>query len=95
MLKKISKKLLQILSISTIIIVSNSCSGFGRKEPKAIENYCHQYLALKESEEIKKDILTISNQLFEYIAVNEMTFNCVCLAKNQVACFEDYNKMKV
>ena len=74
-------------AIMLMIIITGlcGCNLFTKKEIKHIyiNNYCQKHIALSQHDNIKKDINIISNELFQYIKINETTYTCECLDKEQ------------
>ena len=93
--KTISKNLFQNLPlVLMLLLVMNGCNYFGKKPIKSTDTYCDKHFPLKKSEAIRKDVLTVSPETFDYFKINETTFQCDCPALKPEAekqqCWTDF-----
>ena len=71
------KSLANLLLIITFLSVGSGCSQSTPKEKVIItNNFVDIYVPLPETDAVKKDIETISEDLYKYIMVNEITYVC-------------------
>jgi len=61
-----------------LLLVMSGCSYFGKKPTKSTDTFCDKHYPLKQSEAVKKDILSVSPETFDYFKINETTFQCDC-----------------
>lgn len=76
-----------------LLLAMNGCTFFGKK-PITTDTYCDKHFALKKSEAVRKDVLTVSPETFEYFKINETTYQCDCPAtkpeKEKQQCYADF-----
>lgn len=97
--KIFSKSLSSIKIIAlTLLLGTTGCNFFRQSKPQVIETYCEKHFELKKNEKIREDLLTISAIFFEYVKVNETTFQCDCPAskpeQEKQQCYADFLKLE-